>query len=158
MDYEERLRAPARWWALGSLTVLASWLACAVAMPPVAAAIVAGVLAALIVGFLLAYGSARIQVGDGVLRAGPARIEVGLLGAVTPLDAEATRRQAGVDADARAFLLLRPYLRRAVRVDLTDPADPTPYWLLSSRRPDELARAVSAAAGRLAAVHTPGED
>ena len=45
---------------------------------------------------------------------------------------------AGVDADARAYLLLRPYLKRAVQVDLADPADPTPYWLLqhaTSRNP-----------------------
>ena len=49
---------------------------------------------------------------------------------------------AGPEADARAFLLLRPYLKRAVRVEITDPADPAPYWLVSSRRPDELAGAL----------------
>ncbi len=51
---------------------------------------------------------------------------------------------AGPEADARAYLLLRPYLKRAVRVEITDPADPAPYWLVSSRRPEELARAVQA--------------
>jgi len=61
---------------------------------------------------------------------------------VTPLDAEAMRLQAGRDADARAFLLLRPYLKRGVRVDLTDPTDPAPYWLISSRHPDRLAAAL----------------
>ena len=30
----------------------------------------------------------------------------------------------GVEADARAFLLTRPYLKRAVRVPVPDPADP----------------------------------
>ncbi len=59
------------------------------------------------------------------------------------LDADATRRLAGVEADARAYLLLRPYLKRAVRVDVTDPADPAPYWLLSTRQPDELAAALT---------------
>ena len=66
------------------------------------------------------------------------------LGAVAALDAEETRRVAGPEADARAYLLLRPYLKRAVRVEITDPADPAPYWLVSSRHPDELARAVRA--------------
>ena len=47
----------------------------------------------------------------------------------------------GVDADARAFLLLRPYLKRAVQVEIADPADPTPYWLVRTRHPDELAAA-----------------
>ena len=62
----------------------------------------------------------------------------------TPLDADATRRLAGVEADARAYLLLRPYLKRAVRVEITDPADPAPYWLVSTRHPDELAAALDA--------------
>ena len=50
--------------------------------------------------------------------------------AAEPLDAEATRRVAGRDADARAYLLLRPYLKRAVRVTVARPGDPTPYWLV----------------------------
>ena len=37
---------------------------------------------------------------------------------------------------------LRPYLSRAVRIGIDDPADPTPYWLVSSRRPDRLAAAL----------------
>jgi hypothetical protein len=64
------------------------------------------------------------------------------------LDAEQTRRTAGTEADARAYLVLRPYLKRAVKVQITDPADPAPYWLVSSRRPEELAGALSFLAGR----------
>ena len=45
---------------------------------------------------------------------------------------------AGVDADARAYLLLRPYLKRAVRVEIADPADPAPYWLVSTAHADAL--------------------
>jgi hypothetical protein len=91
---------------------------------------------------LLGYGSAAIRVDRGQLTAGRARIGAEHLGEALPLDADATRRLAGPEADARAFLLLRPYLKRAVRVEITDPADPAPYWLLCTRRPDELAAAV----------------
>jgi hypothetical protein len=49
---------------------------------------------------------------------------------------------AGPEADARAYLLLRPYLKRAVKVEITDPADPAPYWLVGTRRPDQLASAL----------------
>ena len=69
-----------------------------------------------------------------------------LHGAVAALDADQTRLVSGRDADARAYLLLRPYLNRAVRVEITDPADPTPYWLVSSRHPEALAAALGAAA------------
>ena len=102
------------------------------------------VLVALLILAFNAYGAARIVVADGVLQAGRARIEAGYLGAVESLDPEATRRAAGVEADARAYLLLRPYLKRAVKVHIDNPADPAPYWLLSTRHPDRLAAAISA--------------
>jgi hypothetical protein len=97
------------------------------------------------VGMFASYGSARVTVRDGVLTAGRARIRVAHLGAVTALDAETARLLAGRDADARAYLLIRPYLRTAIRADVVDPADPTPYWLVGTRHPDRLAAALQAA-------------
>ena len=105
-----------------------------------------GVALALLAALLVSYGSARVSVEGGWFRAGRARIEGVHLGEVAALDAEETRRVAGPEADARAYLLLRPYLKRAVRVEITDPADPAPYWLVSSRHPEDLARAVRALA------------
>jgi hypothetical protein len=32
-----------------------------------------------------------------------------------------------------------------VRVDIADPADPAPYWLLATRHPDRLVAALTAA-------------
>ena len=51
------------------------------------------------------------------------------------LDADETSRRSGTEADARAHLVLRPYVRTAVELTLDDPADPVPYWLVSTRRP-----------------------
>ena len=62
-------------------------------------------------------------------------------GAVPPLDAAQARAPARPRRGPRAYLLLRPWLPRAVRVDLDDPRDPTPYWYVSSRHPDRLAAA-----------------
>jgi len=58
------------------------------------------------------------------------------------VDPEPTRRVAGREADARAYLLLRPYLKRAVLVTVRDSRDPAPYWLVSSRDPEHLAAAI----------------
>jgi len=141
--YSERLGVPLRWWVQGTMLVVTLWLACVVAVPEPVAWTVAGLAMALLVAGLLSYGSARLEVADGAFRAGRARIDAGFLGSAEALDADATRRVAGPQADARAFLLLRPYLKRAVRVAITDPADPAPYWLVSSRRPDELSAALN---------------
>lgn len=118
------------------------WLAFVVATPAWIAWSATAVLVAITCGMFLLIGAARIEVGGGELRAGRAHVPLRFVGEPEPLDAAATRRAAGVEADARAYLLLRPYLKRAVRVPITDPADPTPYWLLSTRRPGAVADAI----------------
>lgn len=145
MEYAERLTVPLRWWVQGIMLVATLWLAVVVATPGVVAWSVTAVALALLALGMLSYGAARVRVTGGELHAGAAHIATEHVGAVHVLDAEAMRLQAGRDADARAFLVLRPYLKRGVRVDLTDPADPTPYWLISSRHPDRLAEALAAA-------------
>jgi hypothetical protein len=81
-------------------------------------------------------------VSDGVLRAGSARIPVALLGPAQALDVAAMRHELGPGLDARAYVCLRAWARTGVRVALDDPADPTPYWLISTRRPQLLVEAL----------------
>lgn len=138
VEYAERLRVPLRWWVQATMLVATLWLAVVVALPTDVAWLITAAAMALAAALLISYGSARVAVTDGTLHAGRAHIPVSLLGATTSLDADGVRRTAGVEADARAYLLLRPYLARGVRVEIADPADPTPYWLVSTRRPDEL--------------------
>lgn len=145
MDFAERLTVPLRWWAQGTMLVASLWLALVVAVPGAFAWSITAAALALMVAMFVSYGSVRVAVEQGTFRAGRAHVPLHHVGEVTALDGEGVRRQAGVDADARAYLLLRPYLKRGVRVDIADPADPAPYWLVSSRRPEELARAVEAA-------------
>ena len=140
--YDERLGVPLRWWALATMFLASMLLAFLVATPLWIALAGTAVLVILVLALFLGYGAARISVHDGVLTAGRARISLVHVGEVVPLDADDTRRLAGRDADARAYLLLRPYLRRAVRIGIDDPADPTPYWLVSTRRPERLAAAL----------------
>jgi hypothetical protein len=141
--YDERLGVPLRWWVQGTMLVASLWLAVVVAVPGLGAWIITALALGLLVLAFLSYGSARIRVADGVLQAGRARISARHVGGVSALGPDETRLTAGRDADARAYLLLRPYLKRAVRVEITDPDDPAPYWLLSTRHPDRLARAIA---------------
>ncbi|MDT0201382.1 DUF3093 domain-containing protein [Nocardioides sp. AE5] len=146
MPYAERLTVPLRWWVQGTMLVASFWFAVAVAIPTILGA----ALLALAVGLLVAagfinYGSARVAVEDGELRAGKAHIPVALIGEVEALDKERTHLVAGREADARAYLLMRPYLKRSVKVTINDERDPTPYWLISTRHPKRLAAAIEAA-------------
>lgn len=143
--YRERLHVPVRWWALLLLFLATLWLAVAASTPvPVmwAVTVLSTVLGA---GLLLGYGNALVEVGAEALGAGRARLEWACCGPATPLDPEETRRLHGVEADPRAYLLVRPYIATAVRVEVHDAADPTPYWLLSTRQPERLAESINTA-------------
>jgi hypothetical protein len=142
--HHERLSVPFRWWVQGTMLIATFWLAFVVATPAWVAWSATAVLLLAMTLLFLGYGSPRIEVEDGWLRAGRARISGEFLGGAEPLDPASSRRLAGPEADARAYLLLRPYLKRTVRVTVRDDRDPAPYWLVSSRHPEQLAAAVTA--------------
>ena len=142
--YDERLGVPLRWWVQGVMLLATFWLAFVVAIPGAVPWLLTGVLGVVLVLGLATYGSTRVVVAGGELRAARAHIALEHLGPAEVLDSEATRLALGPDADARAFLVTRPYLKHSVRVPVTDPDDATPYWLLGSRRPDALAEALNA--------------
>lgn len=91
---------------------------------------------------LLWRASPAITVADGQLRVDRARLPTTVISAVDMLDRAATERALGPELDARAYLRHRAWAGSAVRVQLADPDDPTPYWLVSTRRPAELAAAL----------------
>jgi hypothetical protein len=64
---------------------------------------------------------------------------------VSFFDGNAAREQRGVFLDARAWLVIRAWVDPVVRIELGDPEDPAPYWLVSSRKPQELVAALRAA-------------
>ncbi|WP_370523981.1 DUF3093 domain-containing protein [Cellulomonas sp. APG4] len=89
--------------------------------------------------------AAVVEVRDGELRAGPAHIPVALLGPARVLDKDGVRAALGPGSDARTFAVLRAWVPGAVHVEVADQADPTPAWLVSSRRPEALRSALEAA-------------
>lgn len=92
--------------------------------------------------------SPLIRVKDGVLSAGRANVPVKFIGALVELDDSSLRKLIGPDADARAYLLVRGYIHRGVKFTLTDTNDPTPYWVITTRKPQTLIAAVQALQAR----------
>jgi hypothetical protein len=58
--------------------------------------------------------------------------------------ADATAER-GTRLDARAWLLIRGWVAPVVKIEVIDEQDPTPYWLVSARRPRELEQAIAKA-------------
>lgn len=143
ISYSERLHVPLRWWVQATMFLATIWLAFIVALPGWIAWAGSGALLAAVYGLFFWIGSSQVLVREGILYAGSAQIAITHLGTAEPLDRDATRRVHGVEANARAFLLTRPYISRSVQVQIEDPSDPTPYWLISTRHPRQLAAALS---------------
>ena len=138
--YTERLWLGPLGWVL--LVVFA--LMMSIAFVPVDVRLAAAVgLVVVAVGAAVLVGAApKVEVREGTFHAGGAHIPVALLGDATPLDAQAAKAELGPRLDARAHLVLRGWIHTAVRVDVHDPQDPTPYWVVSTRHPAELAAAL----------------
>ena len=140
--FAERLR-PSVWaWLIPLSAALALALAYSVALGPVGA-LVTFIVVFGIGAYVLLRSVAVVRVDDRVFRAGPARLPLQYAGRVRVLDEEAAARVRSSGADAQAYYLLRTgYSKRAVAVEVTDARDPHPYWVVSTRRPDELASAI----------------
>jgi hypothetical protein len=141
-SYSERLRAPAGFWILGELSALifasTAWAGFSVLVAVASYVVFCGGCAAL----LLSWGRARIEVYDGELRAGSLTLPLATAGQVAALDEAQTRALRGPRADPAAFLLIRPYLRLAVYIEITGEHQERPYWLLGTRHPAQLAAAI----------------
>jgi hypothetical protein len=140
--YRERLSVPVSWWVLGAICVVLLGSEVWAGLGGLVPLLTYVVLALIVAAFLVNWSLAVIRVTDGALRAGGATLPLEHVGEVVALDPGQAAALRGPRADPAAHLLLRPYLKRAVYVAVTDPASDAPYWLLATRRPEELAAAI----------------
>lgn len=144
--FTERLGAPWWWWPIGlGLAALGAaeiglgapgprgWVPFAILLP----------LAAAVLAWSMAL---RVRVTGDELQVADARLPLRFVREVVAIDAAGRRELLGPAGDRLAFLVMRPWIGTAVQVVLDDPEDPTPYWLVSTRKPIELAQALRDAA------------
>ncbi len=117
-----------------------------IAGPAVGVALYAAILV------LIAIGSPTIDVTAEMLVAGRARLPLSFVGSVTGYRNDEATEQRGTQLDARAWLMIRGWVSPVVRIDISDPDDPTPYWVISTRNPDALVKAIVGAQANQAAV------
>jgi Protein of unknown function (DUF3093) len=153
--YRERLFAP--WWLWLVSTAIAATLGFAFGVPlGVPAGIATWVVAEALVAYVLLSAAASVAVTAQGLVAGRATLPYPVMGQVAALDDRQAAALRGREADPRAYLLLRPWIARAVRVDVDDPRDPAPYWYVSTRHGDQLAAALDLARRSAPGRHDAG--
>lgn len=136
--FDERLSVPL-WWYVPTLGVavllgaevhlgypgLRSWIGYAITVP-------------LFLFVLYRLGRTRVRVADGTLHVGTSTLPLQYVGQVEVVSKADKQQALGPDLDPTAFLLHRGWVGPVVRVEQTDPDDPTPYWIFSVRRPERL--------------------
>jgi len=149
--YHERLWVPWWWWPLGfalaalialevnqGVATLPNWLPYAVLLP-VAAAV------------LLWFGRIDVRVvattaesGDDEteLWVGAAHLPVSVIARSAEVPRSAKSAALGRQLDPAAYVVHRAWVGPMILVVLDDPDDPTPYWLVSCRRPERVLAAL----------------
>jgi hypothetical protein len=151
--FDERLSVP-WWWWLAALAVVALMVeSVRLGHPEVPWEVPAVVLAGLLAVALVRLGRQRVTVstaadGEVLLQVGSARLPGRFITGAEPVAAPDKQRLLGPELDPGAFVLHRPWIGPAVRVELADPTDPTPYWIFSVRHPEALVECLRTAGPR----------
>jgi hypothetical protein len=139
-SYRERL-SPSL-WALVAAAVCGPMAALVLTPIDTTLALAAGAVVGVGIVVALIASSPVVEVVDGELRAGPAHIDVDLLGEPVGTEGEDARLARGARLDGRSWMLLRGGIGGVVTVPVEDPDDPTPAWVVSTRTPDRLVAAI----------------
>ena len=100
-------------------------------------------LIAVVLGLLaIKLATKSITVGNGELRIGRAHIPLRYCGSVEIISKKEFLRARTRDADPAAFFALTFWISEGIKVEITDERDPTPYWLISTKRAQELQAAL----------------
>lgn len=135
--YHERLSPGFGTWFLVLCAGGASYLVGAPISIPVG--ILAAVVVTILLGWILYASAPTIEISQDRVRVGRANIERQYVGEAHAFRGDQARIAAGPDLDGRAYMCFRGWITPKIRLDITDPADPTPYWIASTRNPEKIA-------------------
>jgi hypothetical protein len=142
--FRERLYLP--WWHWILPLFAAGLLAAEVNMgyPGVRAWLPFVITIPLTLLLLWRFSNATVAVRDGELHVGEAHLPLEFAGETQSIPGRLKRQVLGPAFDPAAFALHRSWVGSMVWIQVTDEEDPTPYWLISTRHPEELVAAMRA--------------
>jgi len=143
--YSERLWVPLWWWPIGFgvAALLAAELNMAARALPDWLPYVVLLIVPVWILWWLSRKEIRVVGGEFVVDRAHLPIDVIARGVVVPASAKSAAM--GRQLDPAAYVSHRPWVGTMALVVLNDPDDPTPYWLVSTRRPAELLAALGCA-------------
>jgi hypothetical protein len=104
--------------------------------------LVIGVVAVLGIWISLIVMAPVITVEEGILKVAKAQIPLKNLGEIQVISEDEIFEERGPRLHHLAFKVFQGTVKTGIKVSINDTNDPTPYWLFSTRKPEELAEAL----------------
>ena len=98
-----------------------------------------GVVVVITIWTLLILRAPTIELSQLELRVGRVGIFRNLIGEAEVISKDRIFLERGPSLDPGAHKVFQGSVKTAIKIAILDPEDPTPYWLISTRKPDKLA-------------------
>ena len=85
-----------------------------------------------------------IRVGKTTLSVGRASIPRQMVGKIDEITKDQIFQERGPRLDPAAYKVFQGTVKAAIKIEIKDPNDPTPYWIISTRKPSQLATVLKA--------------
>jgi hypothetical protein len=103
-------------------------------------ALITFVVSELAIIFLGLFAAPTLSFSSKTLSIGNVKIPTQYVKAITIVEASAQQSEKGPKLNPSAYVRFQVGVKGLLKVELNDPNDPTPYWLISSRNPDLVAK------------------
>ena len=104
--------------------------------------LIIGSVLVLAIWWAMFFLSPVIRVREKSLSVGVVSIPRSLLGRVEVIAKDQIFQERGPKLEPAAFKVFQGTVKTAVKIEISDPSDPTPYWIISTRKPIQLASAL----------------
>lgn len=99
-----------------------------------------GLISTLLLSFFFyRFTSLTIEIKEDLLRVGGAAIESRYLGEIEVLDPTRMQHFLREGFNPGAYYAIRFWIKSGIKISLDDVRDPTPFWIVSSKRAAEIA-------------------
>lgn len=141
-EFAERINWPVWLWLFLAMMIASIYLTFWAPFGNLFAAVVS-----ILISITLIYSAKKsaleIVVINNWLYVGNAKIECKHIKRAIALKREDFLKLRGQNADPAAFNATRFWVSTGVKVEIKDKNDPTPYWLIATRKPKKLAEALN---------------
>jgi hypothetical protein len=132
-EFAERITWPLSLWAIAGVMVASIFLTF---WAPFNLTIAATVTVIIVLALIYAHQKTRLDIVviNDWLYVGNAKLEIKYIKSAKELNKTQLLNLRGPAADPAAFNATRYWIKTGVKIELQDKSDPTPYWLISTRK------------------------